>query len=312
MSASRRGALDPEELLLRARRGRLSADEDAALERALEADPSLRLLLRIGSDFDAIAPARTGDGEVVSRAARAALSGRASHTSRGHRTMGLALVAALLASGAAAWGAFESAREQRGPLPPAHPIAALALYAGPNPVPVAAPQGEQPLATASGPVAVGVVPFANAARRRTVHAPMGAARGPQPTAPADETAADLFREASAARRLGDMERACSGYRELERRFPGSEEARLSEVSHGKLLLQTGNASEAERHFAGYLSAEGGALAEEALVGRAESLRRLGRGADEQRVWEELVRNYPGTLYAAHARGRIEELTGVAP
>jgi TolA-binding protein len=121
------------------------------------------------------------------------------------------------------------------------------------------------------------------------------------------TAAELFRRAGLARREGKLAQARATFLELERRFPDSEEARLARVSLGKLLLDTGDADQALRQFDEYLGARSGALAEEALVGRAQALGRLGRAVEEERVWRDLLSRYPRSVYAARARQRLDEL-----
>jgi TolA-binding protein len=124
-------------------------------------------------------------------------------------------------------------------------------------------------------------------------------------------AAELFGRANDARREGDVGAARALYREVAERFPGSAEARLARVSLGKLLLGAGDVRAAEAEFARYLAA-GGPLVQEALVGRAECLRRLGRSDDERRVWQQLVDEFPGGVYEPQARSRLAELGGVDP
>src|SRR5262249_22159891 len=75
------------------------------------------------------------------------------------------------------------------------------------------------------------------------------------------TAGELFRAANAARRAGDVPGASALYAQLQSAFPSSDEARVSHVSMGKLLLDAGRASEAERQFAHYLALGRGELAE---------------------------------------------------
>ena len=122
-----------------------------------------------------------------------------------------------------------------------------------------------------------------------------------------ETAAELFRLASAARREGDLGRARELFSTLQRKFPESGEARVSRVSLGKLLLAANRPADAEREFAAYLRGNEQVLAEEAYVGRATALSRLGRNADEARVWQDLLRTHPSSLYAAKARERLQTL-----
>jgi len=133
---------------------------------------------------------------------------------------------------------------------------------------------------------------------------------PAPSAAATDgnaAAADLFRRASAARGAGALKEACALYEDLEARFPTAEEARLSHVSLGKLLLAMDRPQEAERHFAIYLAGGGGGLAVEAAYGRAQSFERMGRSRDEREAWVGLLRDYPGSIYASAARRRIAAL-----
>ncbi|MBN1770551.1 MAG: hypothetical protein JXB32_04760 [Deltaproteobacteria bacterium] len=137
-----------------------------------------------------------------------------------------------------------------------------------------------------------------------------AARSPPPSAPAPgETAQTLLVRANAARRVGDIEAATRAYDELARRFPGSREEVLSRATYGKLLLEVlGQPQRALGLFEAYLAAApDGTLAEEALVGRAVALGRLGRAARERAAWEELLVCFPESAHAERARARLEEL-----
>lgn len=124
------------------------------------------------------------------------------------------------------------------------------------------------------------------------------------------TAAELMSEASRARRAGDYHGAVQRYRELARRFPSSREAVTSRVSMGRILLdRLNNPAGALHAFDGYLrSAPSGTLAQEALVGRALSLRRLGRQPAERRAWNRLLERHPNSIHAARARQRLEALS----
>jgi TolA-binding protein len=126
------------------------------------------------------------------------------------------------------------------------------------------------------------------------------------------SAANLFRRANAARRASDLAGARSLYTELEAKYPSSDEAKLARVSLGKLLLSSGGALEAERQFSQYLAQGSSELTEEALVGRAESLKQLGRAADERQDWRRLVRDFPSSVYTERAKRRLEELDSRLP
>jgi hypothetical protein len=119
------------------------------------------------------------------------------------------------------------------------------------------------------------------------------------------TAADLFREANALRAGGRRDEAERAYDDLERRFPTSSEAAVARVTLGRLYAQDGKTSAALAQFDAYLAAPGdGALREEALVGRASALEKLGDRAAERVAWKALLDAYPASASAAHARVRV--------
>ncbi len=121
------------------------------------------------------------------------------------------------------------------------------------------------------------------------------------------TAQSLFQAAGAARRAGDVAKARALYGELQSRFPGSNEANVSRVSLGKVLLGSGDARGAEQAFRSYLNSGAGALREEALVGLAQALAALGSRQAERAAWERLLRLYPSSVYTRRAHERILEL-----
>jgi len=123
------------------------------------------------------------------------------------------------------------------------------------------------------------------------------------------SAAQLFSDANQARRSSNPARATELYRLLQRKFPGSQEAQLSLVTLGSLQLNGGNASGALATFNRYLSRGGRSLEAEALYGKAQALRRLGRTGEERSVWERLLARYPGSGYAPQARERLDSLGG---
>jgi TolA-binding protein len=118
--------------------------------------------------------------------------------------------------------------------------------------------------------------------------------------------AELFSQGNAARRRGDMAEAVIAYEQLQARYPRSAEAALSHVVLARRYLGQDPAG-ALKHFDAYLRSEPhGALAQESLHGRARALGMLGRGADERRAWQELLRRYPESVYADRARERLGE------
>jgi TolA-binding protein len=144
--------------------------------------------------------------------------------------------------------------------------------------------------------------------------PTAATTSPMPpSAQTTASAADLFRDANAERRNGNVVKASELYRALQKQHPSSAEAQASHVSLGRLLLdKQGDPAGALNEFDAYLKgtvavADGGTLAEEARVGRAMALQHLGRTDEERRAWEDLIQRHPSSLHVARARDRLNQL-----
>ena len=120
---------------------------------------------------------------------------------------------------------------------------------------------------------------------------------------------ELFDAETIARRHGDYARVFALHHELDQRFPRSRETQVSRATVGHLLLDRGDPAAALTDFDAYLAGGSGNLGEEAMVGRATALDRLGRTAEASVAWRALVAAFPDTPYAAHARARVETLTG---
>jgi TolA-binding protein len=134
-------------------------------------------------------------------------------------------------------------------------------------------------------------------------------RASPPNKADNEGAAALFSEAALARREGNAEKAIALLDSLQQRFPGSREARSSDMTLGSLHLQRGAAAAALEHFARYLrAAPRGGLASEALWGEAQALTALGRRAEAEARLRQLVERFPGSAYAAAARVKLELAT----
>ena len=298
--------VEPEDLSARARRGSLSEAERSALERAIGASQTLAILHRVGLDFDRVLGVQPGDEKLISALADGLIDSRRkrapSATTRRWLLLGVAATLAIAGS-ATAWTTVRVLRERAAaPATPSvvvpraarvRPVlsaarAALALVESAEPPTTELPEAIDPSALAATAVGSG----------EAVPHPMN-------------DASSVFSAAAAARRASDFGRARSLYLRLEREFPASSEAQLARVSLGKVLLTMGRAAEAERQFALYLGS-GGSLTEEALLGRAQSLARLGRQAEEQRVWEALLHDFPSSVYAGTARQRLSALSGARP
>ena len=300
----------PDHLLARSRRGPLSLVERRALQAHAAVCGLCRAALALGALHDAIPDSpQPGDDALV---ARLATQVAARHTGgnyrRGDRRRAWAVAAAVAmlasAGGAAAWVTL------RRPPPPARPPADSA---GGAPAAQATPSATAP-ATAPDPIAASPVPAPappGAAHRpaRTGLAPSAAAASRKASARAPEpSAADLFAAANAARGVRDLRGAVSRYRLLQARYPGTAEAQVSYLSAGDLLAQLAAPAEALAEFDRYLvTRPAGARAPEALFGRARSLQALDRHADETEAWRDLLRRFPGSIYEAAARRRLDEL-----
>jgi hypothetical protein len=120
---------------------------------------------------------------------------------------------------------------------------------------------------------------------------------------------ELFGKANVAQRDGAATEAARLYTELGRSFPGSPEELVARVLLGRLLLdRIDDPRGALAQFDSYLAnPDHDALGEEALIGRALALERLGRHAEERSAWEILLGTYPRSSYAEPARTRLDEL-----
>jgi hypothetical protein len=147
--------------------------------------------------------------------------------------------------------------------------------------------------------------------------PSGQQGEPQPARPAAPAAiepassSELFSRANQARRDGKAVEAARLYRALQERFSGTSEELVSRVSLGRLLLdRLGDSRGALVQFNSYLASPGGgALREEAMVGRALSLGRMGRGAEERAAWQALLDTFPKSTQRKRAQARLVELAG---
>jgi TolA-binding protein len=142
-----------------------------------------------------------------------------------------------------------------------------------------------------------------------VEPPRRAALPPADRPGADLSASELFSKANEARRRGDTSEAVRLYRLLRQRFAGSREEVTSRVGLGRLLLdRLDEPSSALPMFDRYLAdMPDGTLAEEAHLGRALALMRLGRIAEERQAWQQLLTAHPRSVQAERARKRLEEL-----
>jgi hypothetical protein len=278
----------PDDLLARSRRDALADGERESLQAHLATCAGCRMMATLGEDFDRVFTTRPRDERLVSRIAhRATQATVSSAPGRVGPTNGQMLslaIAVAVGMGGGAWLASSFVVDS----PPA-----VALPTGALPAPMQAP----------GPPALEPVP-APAASPPPLARAEHAARFARP---APLSASALFAKANETRREGSGEESIALYRQLQRLYPRSPEAKVSHLSLANLLL--GDAHRAEQalpQFDAYL-AGGGALEEEALYGRAQVLEKLARHGAERAAWRTLVSRFPDSVYAAKARHRLEML-----
>jgi hypothetical protein len=292
------------ELLVAARRGRLSDGGRLALDAHLAVCTSCRMSHDVSCDFDGAEAVDLHDGariRALADRARSYLGGSAGVGSRGGRRRSpvrlraLGAAAALIvfcgSASAAVWWWRRPAAVDPSAAPPASAPPALVsarprvealAFAPPVPVTAVRPRPRPTLQAALEPRATSVRP------------------APSATA--------ILQQATEARQRGDRTRAADLYRRLQREFPISAEAVLSAIPLGGLLLGDGLPRAALAQFDDYLGkAHGGALIPEALYGRARALGRLGDRAEERRTWTRLCADFPDSAYVPLGRHRLAEL-----
>ena len=151
----------------------------------------------------------------------------------------------------------------------------------------------------------------------SVPTPAEAIPVPEPTASLEEpalqrspraqpSAAALFEQAVSLRSEGRVDAAVAAHLRLQRLYPHARETRVSFALAGRLLLEKGVTEQALAQFNQYL-ARPGDVAEEALVGRATALGRLGRSAAEAAAWRDVLARHPGSVWATQAKNRLAAL-----
>jgi hypothetical protein len=285
--------LCPDDLLLAARQGQLSALDDAKLSFHLQRCARCRATLDVGRAFDGVLGARAGDDRIASAIAASMVAPRR------RRRLAYATLAGVLLTGSLAGAALSGVDFERwvGREPPARaPMRPAADHARPR---IDSGRAQSGPTTDAAPTPAEALLVPSAART--------APKTPTATPNASGLSApELFREANELRSQGRTAEAQSRYRDLQARFPSATEARVSLVSIARLELGAQPAA-ALRHFDAYLAQSAHrTLAEEALFGRATALGRLGRKAQERAAWQELLARFPASVYASQAQSRLQQ------
>lgn len=122
------------------------------------------------------------------------------------------------------------------------------------------------------------------------------------------SAASLIAQAQRLRSQGKRRRAARVYQTLIETYPKRSESRVALISLGDLQLRLGSARAALRSYDRYLARRpGGALVEEAQLGRIRALRALKRRRQERAAIEAFLRDNPRSWEAARLRQRLTSL-----
>jgi TolA-binding protein len=128
-----------------------------------------------------------------------------------------------------------------------------------------------------------------------------------PSPSSDSTGSrETLEYARSLRASGDLRRAVEVYRKIHAESPRSASGRTALVSLGELLLSLHDAQAALNAFDSYL-AGGGALAQEAMFGRARALRALNRPAEERAAISRFLAAYPEAPQGRVLRSRLSAI-----
>jgi hypothetical protein len=325
-----RDDLHPEELLVKASQGALGVDEEADLRAHVERCPACALQLELREDVELALAPTDFDYEVGARAVERLAASTDWGAQPRTRLLGIGrppvaaraafVLAIVLGTGVAASAVVLGTRGHLWDVRPPEPAASggAANHAPRVRAKKAAAEVVEPEALAVAPPAVplAVAPPAVSTPQATVALPAAssapAARASRELTARDvERAGEYFGAAERARREGNVSEARRLYGLLAAGFAGTREELASRVLRGQMYLDDlDDAAAALRSFDLYLRDQpSGALAEEALVGRAQALRRLGRAAAETEAWSELLALHPRSLQAELARERLAALAG---
>jgi hypothetical protein len=302
--------IHPEDLLDRARRGSLTAEEQRLLDKHLALCVACRFELSLAPAFYTQIELGPQDDALLARAIARTVSVPWYRRRRVPRRVWGAIAAVAIVSAGSAAAYSRHVRT----------VAPKAVMNGSNEGHVDEVRSATPAAPrVEAPPVIETPPAIEAP---AIDAPPRAARAPRhalvpsaPNAPAPSaidsavTCAEGFRNANQARRDGAAATAITLYRELRTICAGSTEELSSRVLMGRIYLdRMGDPEHALGAFDSYLaSGAAGPLREDALIGRALSLGKLSRRSEERNAWQALLASYPDSIYAEKAKARLNEL-----
>ena len=296
--------LHPEDLLDRVRRGQATAQERERVDAHLARCEACRFEQALIAQSMRDASPQPGDAaraRAIEQAAIAALSARQAPARGRARRAGIwfaALAASSIATAAAAAVITQPAWLER-----------ILLSSSGAPKPAPGQPARVRRVEAPTPARDDVPPTPEPPPPDATPEPLERAKSSSPRHGTKVSAAELFATANAARRDHETSAAVRAYRELLRGHPQSPEAKVARVALGRLLLdRVGDARGALRELDAYLAdREHGSLREDALIGRALALGRLGRSREERDAWSRLLEEFPRSASAERARARISAL-----
>jgi TolA-binding protein len=303
--------MHPEDLLDHELTRELTTDEQARLNSHTMRCGSCAIMRAAKHDFELERKSAPGDALLIHRMSSVALGAAPSLVgirggprsafvlARPRRLRAWAAAAVVLFAATGATASFWSVR---------HVIVARLFAQAPSRAPMAVAERIEPPAKPATTPRVALEVSVPALQPKIATAPAPRSKPVEEAAPTT-SAEQVFANANEARRRGDSVLAAKLYRQLQQQFPGTREEINSRYLLGRLLQDRGDdSSQSLALFTRYLAeSPNGTLAEEARLGRALALMRLGRPQDERLAWQELLSSHPKSIHAERARKRLDEL-----
>jgi len=272
-----------------------------------ERDKVDEFLALAGRGFDAEAEVLAGDEQLVERMERAVQKRYAARPlPRPRRLLG-GVAGGIFAAGVA-FAAWRGVGAGEGTKPVSSAVSGKSVTGLSSAAPLTSTRNVESVASVASVVSsTPSAPSGSSVPHVVARASGQSTSEPSPPIDPNATAATLFAAANHARVAGNVGQAVSLSQQLLARFPRSAEASSTHLSLGMLRLQQGQAALALAEFRAYEAQGSGDAMAEALWGKAQALRALGRSKEEMETLNELVRKFPRAAYAAAAQKRLAAL-----